>query len=772
MRTAKNIVQLQAAREIHPRYDHVIQERFHATSEFIDRLGLYAELDHHSGCVNCLEWSSDGRQLAQHLWDDTQVCVWEPYRKKHLIAMQTGHHGNVFTVKFLPNSENRALVTGAADFSVRVHDILAKEIMRVCTCHTNRVKRVVVDPNIPYLYWSAGEDGMIIQHDMRENHVCSTESKRPKNVMVDLRNYLGNKAEAKCLAIDPVRPDFFAVGANDPYVRIYDRRMIKLSEEGRKAEIPFGAVQYFVPGHLPPKIGEYKRKYRSLASTYVSYSPDGNELLVNLGGEQIYLFPVHGDLQKGVTCLTIPEGILKHPSKHQNGCTNGYKNGSALHNGVGDNVPHMKPLNKVVLPPIVEAIKSKANEAFGIKKYAKAVHHYNEALKMYPESAILHANRAAALVKRNWDGDIYGALKDCQIALKLDPDHYKAHMRYKLSSKYKKETLFEMNIYIFLHVFRMCRCLFELKRYNETQECLNVFKLRFPSCVREAVSSLENDLIKASTASDSKDNKGSESGGSTSSASSSSASSSSSSRSAGPRTRRNFLIRFQRSSSERSNSNDETTDASPTREDNQQTISVEETDSRSSTETSSGENQPAVIESSSSESSNRSQSKRPPILLEYEKEYENQAVDYKQRFCGHCNTTTDIKEATFFGNFVVAGSDDGSFYIFDRETTNIVKIMKGDESIVNCLQPHPSSCCLATSGIESVVRIWMPLSEGQANDRVVEDVTDAAYANQRRMNSNPFEVILMNMGYRMNGDEEPSDEESAQEAVPMQCNPT
>lgn len=63
-------------------------------------------------------------------------------------------------------------------------------------------------------------------------------------------------------------------------------------------------------GHLPPKIGEYKRKYRSLASTFVSYSPDGKELLANLGGEQVYIFPVTGDLQRGITSLTIPQGIF------------------------------------------------------------------------------------------------------------------------------------------------------------------------------------------------------------------------------------------------------------------------------------------------------------------------------------------------------------------------------------------------------------------------------------------------------------------------------
>ena len=41
----------------------------------------------------------------------------------------------------------------------------------------------------------------------------------------------------------------------------------------------------------------------------------------------------------------------------------------------------------------------------------------------------------------------------------------------------------------------------------------------------------------------------------------------------------------------------------------------------------------------------------------------NSSRDYQARFAGHCNTTTDIKEANFFGNegqFIVAGSDDGT----------------------------------------------------------------------------------------------------------------
>ncbi len=46
-------------------------------------------------------------------------------------------------------------------------------------------------------------------------------------------------------------------------------------------------------GHLPQKQPDYRKKYRTLASTFLTFSPDGSELLVNLGGEQIYLFNIY-----------------------------------------------------------------------------------------------------------------------------------------------------------------------------------------------------------------------------------------------------------------------------------------------------------------------------------------------------------------------------------------------------------------------------------------------------------------------------------------------
>lgn len=60
---------------------------------------------------------------------------------------------------------------------------------------------------------------------------------------------------------------------------------------------------------------------------------------------------------------------------------------------------------------------------------------------------------------------------------------------------------------------------------------------------------------------------------------------------------------------------------------------------------------------------------------------------------GHANVQTDIKEATFMGShddLVAAGSDDGSVYIYEAATGQVVKILQADEDVANCVQV----CCL------------------------------------------------------------------------------
>ena len=49
------------------------------------------------------------------------------------------------------------------------------------------------------------------------------------------------------------------------------------------------------------------------------------------------------------------------------------------------------------------------------------------------------------------------------------------------------------------------------------------------------------------------------------------------------------------------------------------------------------------------EQQNGKKSKRDASFMEEISKLKSSAVDFKLRFCGHCNTTTDIKEANFFG---------------------------------------------------------------------------------------------------------------------------
>lgn len=71
--------------------------------------------------------------------------------------------------------------------------------------------------------------------------------------------------------------------------------------------------------------------------------------------------------------------------------------------------------------------------------------------------------------------------------------------------------------------------------------------------------------------------------------------------------------------------------------------------------------------------------------------------------------------------------------------------------------------------------LLMIFQDGSKEDREVVDSEDAAVANQRRMNADPLEVMLMNMGYRVPGllesDEGEADVRNA-EANVVSCRPS
>ena len=128
---------------------------------------------------------------------------------------------------------------------------------------------------------------------------------------------------------------------------------------------------------------------------------------------------------------------------------------------------------------------------------------------------------------------------------------------------------------------------------------------------------------------------------------------------------------------------------------------------------------------------------------------------------------------------MAAGSDDGNVFIWERASGNLVRVLRGDSSIVNCIQWNPATPTMATSGIENVVRIWEPeirdrlepecdLMELESDSpsgvcsepdstsrvepdssRVISNFVKVCKDNQHRMGVDPFEVMLMRMGFRL-----------------------
>ncbi|KAK7019403.1 WD and tetratricopeptide repeat protein [Halocaridina rubra] len=654
-----SLVQLQRHREIQDLSWQSFARQNQMTRSLVSRLGVVKELDGHRGCVNCIEFNSEGSLLLSGS-DDYDIILWDVYRQQKIKTLPTGHRGNIFSVKFLPQSEDRVVISGAGDGRIEVREVETGDVTQLCTCHCERVKRIATVPTLPNAFFSASEDGTVMLYDMRAPHTCNAQA---NNVLINLRCHAGRTAECKCITVNPTKPELLAVGASDPYIRIYDRRMIKLTSlqyppggtmrsqwersnyatnqlDASSDNLPFGCVQYLVPGHLPDKLKEYYQRYRSLATTYLTYNVDGTHLLANLGGEHIYLFNTTSPQQPRYYGVPSPPKAQSH-SKDMESPSNGvWKSLSSTTNGISSHLsggerpappfPATPPLH-----PNAEALKARANQAFAAEQYIIALQLYNLAAQLSPNSAVIYSNRAAALMKRKWEGDIYAALKDCFTALDIDPHHVKAH-------------------------FRLARCLHQLGRNIEAQACLDEFKTMHPDhSTSPACTALTNEINNALYHQDGK------------------------------------------------------------------------------------------FGNSEGDSDEEGLLGSYPVPSPQEQNWRLRAIDYQKSYCGHCNTTTDIKEAAFLGRdgqFIAAGSDDGNLFIWDRHTTNLVRVLPGDDSIVNCVQPHPHTCLLATSGIESFVKLWAPLPKMDNESEENMDVEQVARANQQRMSADPLEMMLLHMG--------------------------
>jgi len=85
--------------------------------DLVRRLVKYAELEGHRGCVNTVSFNPSGELLVSGS-DDRIIKVWNWASKEEDLSYDSGHQGNVFQARVMPYSDDRVIVSCAADGQV------------------------------------------------------------------------------------------------------------------------------------------------------------------------------------------------------------------------------------------------------------------------------------------------------------------------------------------------------------------------------------------------------------------------------------------------------------------------------------------------------------------------------------------------------------------------------------------------------------------------------------------------------------------------------
>uniref|UniRef100_F7A4V0 DDB1- and CUL4-associated factor 6 n=1 Tax=Ornithorhynchus anatinus TaxID=9258 RepID=F7A4V0_ORNAN len=271
-----------------------LRTRYLGRREFIQRLKLEATLNVHDGCVNTICWNDTGEYILSGS-DDTNLVISNPYSRKVLTTIRSGHRANIFSAKFLPCTNDKQIVSCSGDGVIFYTNVEQDaETNRQCqfTCHYGTTYEIMTVPNDPYTFLSCGEDGTVRWFDTRIKTSCTKEDCKD-DILINCRR------AATSVAICPPVPYHLAVGCSDSSVRIYDRRMLGTRATGNYAgRGTTGMVARFVPPHLNNK---------SCRVTSLCYSEDGQEILVSYSSDYIYLFDPKDDTARELKAPSAEE---------------------------------------------------------------------------------------------------------------------------------------------------------------------------------------------------------------------------------------------------------------------------------------------------------------------------------------------------------------------------------------------------------------------------------------------------------------------------------
>lgn len=286
--------------------DVLFEKKFYGSLHAIYRMKKLHSLNKHKGCVNSINFHPEGHLLVSGS-DDTNIVIWDWARRLDLQTIKTGHKSNVFQSKFLYlNAQSQLnIVTCARDGQVRLVQCAPSggcgAARRRLASHSRAAHKLCVCAHEPHLVVSAGEDGLVMQCDVRSDHPSRLFQVREDNMVLPLYSVVAH----------PLDPKELMVAGRDKYVRIYDKR---------KSTKP---IAMYCPSLFTDKSSNNKKNFRlsMMHLTCAVYNYNGSEILGSYNDEDIYLFDTKNDVHEKDNTKDAKEGYTHRYSGHRNSAT-------------------------------------------------------------------------------------------------------------------------------------------------------------------------------------------------------------------------------------------------------------------------------------------------------------------------------------------------------------------------------------------------------------------------------------------------------------------
>ena len=179
--------------------------------------------------MNTVSWNETGCYILSGS-DDQTIAITDPFSGKKLVQHVTGHRANIFSAKFLPQSNDNGVVSCSGDGTVLYTDLSAPSTnpddLHFFNCHNmSTTYEVLTIPTEPQQFMSCSEDGTVRLFDLRKGSRCQKTNCKD-NILIM------NPTAVTAMCLSPVASNQIAVGSSDSQIRIYDRRFLSCIDFG------------------------------------------------------------------------------------------------------------------------------------------------------------------------------------------------------------------------------------------------------------------------------------------------------------------------------------------------------------------------------------------------------------------------------------------------------------------------------------------------------------------------------------------------------------